>query len=47
MGVHAFVVRHKRDGAVAELADAAQPGTVLLNAGDGRGNHPTVACSTC
>ena len=41
MGVHAFVVRHKRDGAVAELADAAQPGTVLLNAGDGRSNHPT------
>ena len=41
MGVHAFVVRHKRDGAVAELAEAAQPGTVLLNAGDGRSNHPT------
>ena len=36
MGVHAFVVRHKRDGAVAELAAAANPGTVLLNAGDGR-----------
>ena len=34
MGVHAFVVRHKRDGAVAELARAASPGTVLLNAGD-------------
>ncbi|QIL20020.1 aspartate carbamoyltransferase catalytic subunit [Thermomonas sp. HDW16] len=41
MGVHAFVMRHKRDGAVAELAAAAQPGTVLLNAGDGRSNHPT------
>jgi len=41
MGVDAFVVRHKRDGAVAELATAAQPGTVLLNAGDGRSNHPT------
>ena len=41
MGVHAFVVRHKRDGAVAELAAAARPGTVLLNAGDGRSNHPT------
>ena len=41
MGVHAFVVRHKRDGAVAELAAAAEPGTVLLNAGDGRSNHPT------
>ena len=41
MGVHAFVIRHKRDGAVAELAAAALPGTVLLNAGDGRSNHPT------
>ena len=41
MGLHAFVVRHKRDGAVAELAAAANPGTVLLNAGDGRSNHPT------
>jgi aspartate carbamoyltransferase catalytic subunit len=41
MGVHAFVVRHKRDGAVAELAAAAASGTVLLNAGDGRSNHPT------
>lgn len=41
MGVHGFVVRHKRDGAVAELAQAAAPGTVLLNAGDGRSNHPT------
>jgi aspartate carbamoyltransferase catalytic subunit len=41
MGVHAFVVRHQRDGAVAELAAACSPGTVLLNAGDGRSNHPT------
>ena len=41
MGVHAFVVRHGRDGAVAELADAAGPGTALLNAGDGRSQHPT------
>ena len=41
MGVQAFVVRHKRDGAVADLAAAAAPGTVLLNAGDGRSNHPT------
>ena len=41
MGVQGFVIRHKRDGAVAELAAAAEPGTVLLNAGDGRSNHPT------
>lgn len=41
MGVEAFVVRHPEDGAVAALADAAGPGTALLNAGDGRSNHPT------
>ena len=41
MGVHGFIVRHKTDGAVAALAQAALPGTVLINAGDGRSNHPT------
>ena len=41
MGVHAFVVRHKGDGAVAALAAEANPGTVLVNAGDGRSAHPT------
>jgi len=41
MGVHGFIVRHKTDGAVAALARAAIPGTVLINAGDGRSNHPT------
>jgi len=41
MGVSVFVVRHARDGAVAELAQSAAPGTVLINAGDGRSNHPT------
>ncbi len=41
MGVHGFIVRHKIDGAVAELARSAAPGTVLVNAGDGRSNHPT------
>ena len=41
MGVRGFVVRHKQDGAVAELAVAANAGTALLNAGDGRSNHPT------
>jgi len=41
MGIDAFVVRHAEDGAVAALADAAGPGTALLNAGDGRSNHPT------
>ena len=41
MGVHAFVVRHAEDGAVAELAAAAGPGTALVNAGDGRNAHPT------
>ena len=41
MGVHGFIVRHKMDGAVAALAQSALPGTVLINAGDGRSNHPT------
>jgi aspartate carbamoyltransferase catalytic subunit len=41
MGVDAFVVRHARDGAVAELAAGARPDTVFINAGDGRSNHPT------
>ena len=41
MGVHGFVVRHPDDGAVAALAEVAGPGTVLVNAGDGRHEHPT------
>ena len=41
MGVRGFVVRHKGDGAVAALADAANPGVAVLNAGDGRSHHPT------
>ena len=36
-----FVVRHSEDGAVAALAEAAEPGTALVNAGDGRHAHPT------
>ena len=41
MGVRGFVVRHSGDGAVAELAAAADAGTALVNAGDGRSAHPT------
>ena len=41
MGVRGFIVRHHDDGAVAQLAAAAGEGTALLNAGDGRSNHPT------
>lgn len=41
MGVHAFVVRHAVDGAVAALAGVAALGTALVNAGDGRHAHPT------
>lgn len=41
MGVRGFVVRHKHDGAVAELAQVALPGTALVNAGDGCSAHPT------
>lgn len=41
MGVRAFVVRHREDGAVAALAEAANGGTSLINAGDGGNAHPT------
>ena len=41
MGVRGFVVRHKTDGAVAALADAANAGVAVVNAGDGRSHHPT------
>ncbi|WP_133479149.1 aspartate carbamoyltransferase catalytic subunit [Cognatilysobacter segetis] len=41
MGVRGFIVRHHDDGAVARRADAARPGTALVNAGDGRSAHPT------
>ncbi|HEY4531275.1 MAG TPA: aspartate carbamoyltransferase catalytic subunit [Luteimonas sp.] len=41
MGVRGFIVRHREDGAVAMLAAAAQPGTAVINAGDGRSAHPT------
>ena len=41
MGVHGFVVRHPDDGTVDALAAAADAGTALVNAGDGRRAHPT------
>jgi aspartate carbamoyltransferase catalytic subunit len=41
MGVDCFVVRHAENDAVAALAAGAKPGTVFINAGDGRAAHPT------
>ncbi len=41
MGVDLFIVRHASEGAVAELAAGARPGTRFINAGDGRAAHPT------
>ncbi len=41
MGVDCFVVRAGEDGAVAALAAQAGANTVLINAGDGRHQHPT------
>ena len=41
MGVDVFAIRHAGDGAVAELAAAAAPGTRVINAGSGRAAHPT------
>lgn len=41
MGVRGFVVRHRDEGAVAALAQAAGEGTCVVNAGDGCNEHPT------
>jgi aspartate carbamoyltransferase catalytic subunit len=41
MGVDCFVVRAGENGAVAALAAQAGPTTALINAGDGRHQHPT------
>lgn len=41
MGVRGFVVRHNEEGAVAALAESAGTDTALINAGDGRSEHPT------
>jgi len=41
MDVRGFVVRHRDNGAVAELAAHAGPGTAIINAGDGCHAHPT------
>src|SRR5690606_30779566 len=41
MGVQAFVVRDRAEGAAAGLAGVAAPGTAIINAGDGRSAHPT------
>ncbi|MDO4708971.1 MAG: aspartate carbamoyltransferase catalytic subunit [Pseudomonadota bacterium] len=43
MGVSAFIIRAREDGLVAELAQSVAPGTALINAGDGRSQHPTQA----
>ena len=41
MGVDCFVVRSRDNGAVATLAAQAGARTTLINAGDGRHQHPT------
>lgn len=41
MGVRGFIIRHREDGAVARLSEVVQAGTKLINAGDGRSQHPT------
>lgn len=43
MGVSAFIIRAREDGLVARLAQSVAPGTALINAGDGRSQHPTQA----
>lgn len=41
MGADVFVVRHGSDGAVDSLAAVCAERSHLVNAGDGRSNHPT------
>jgi aspartate carbamoyltransferase catalytic subunit len=41
MGVDAFVVRHKSSGAAAVIAAAVGDRCAVINAGDGRHEHPT------
>ncbi len=41
MGVDCFIVRAGENGAVAALAAQAGANTALINAGDGRSQHPT------
>lgn len=43
MGVRAFIIRAREDGLVARLAESAGNDTALINAGDGRSQHPTQA----
>ncbi|MDO5609644.1 MAG: aspartate carbamoyltransferase catalytic subunit [Pseudomonadota bacterium] len=43
MGVRAFIIRAREDGLVARLAESADNDTALINAGDGRSQHPTQA----
>lgn len=41
MGVDAFIVRSSASGAAAMIARAVRPGVAVINAGDGRHEHPT------
>lgn len=41
MGAEIFVIRHASDGVVAQLAAVCAPRSHLVNAGDGRSQHPT------
>lgn len=43
MGVDCLVLRHPQTGKVAELASEFRDGPVLLNGGDGSGEHPSQA----
>ena len=43
MGAEALIVRHRADGAPMRLADAGWIDVPILNAGDGRHQHPTQA----
>ncbi len=42
-GYRYFVLRRKEEGSVEQVADAVGPECVVINAGDGSGQHPTQA----
>jgi aspartate carbamoyltransferase catalytic subunit len=47
MDADMFVVRHSESGAPHLIARHVKPGVAVINAGDGRHQHPTQGCSTC
>lgn len=43
MGFDAFVIRHSTEGSASKIAELVGPGACVVNAGDGKNEHPTQA----